>query len=1114
MIRLALHGLRHYWKLSLCLFLGIFTASAILTGSLLVGDSVKQTLRDSAGLRLGNVKQALVAGERYITQDLATHLSDRMPGAGIAPVLFIPGIISTPDKEKRANGIRVYGVTETFWNLSGRAPPEGAYLAIGGPLADRLKLKRGDSVIARMEIPGRVSRDAPLSGETENIVSLNAPITDIISPEHLGGFSLLSEQVDALNVFVPLSVLQDELGKTGRINLILSLSDDPIQPIIEESWALADAELSLRPLSDSQTALFSDRVFISEEVERAVLAACPNAEGVITYLVNDLYTETSSVPYSVAVGIGPRSAKRLGVSFPARDEIVINDWLALPESNGGLGSEIDKEIGISFFAVNSSRDFFVVGDGKTESGGLDDGDRIIFRVAGVIPRTAGALSDGWIPEFPGLETAKSLATWESGLPIETNRIRDADELFWEQYKATPKAFISLERAQELWGNRFGRMSAIHLGRTVKDETEFVSELREELELKDLGISVRELSVERRLAVEGALDFGILFASLSGFLVLSSILLVALLCVFGMESRATQIGLMAALGFTGRQVHRVFLFEAVIVCISGASLGALGGVGYTKLALFGLGGVWSGASTGVSFVFHATTGSIISGIGMIFTVAMGSIYFAGRQLVAKSPKGLLTGGIDAGVRQGSSKRRKRVLYAVIAGICSAVILVWMGTGLEGEKLAGAFFGAGFLLLVSGIGVFMLLIGSRQDAPRVGNSSLWRISCCNLIRNKGRSLAVVGMVSAGVFLVSAVNAFRLNDDASVLSRESGTGGFQFIGTTSFPVYDDLNVMKVRDRFGLEDFNTDELSFVQMRVSRDGEEASCLNLNHASRPRIVGVDPSELSRRGAFRFAACMENLEQGDSPWSLLKSTGDSTVIPVIGDKASVMWALKKTLGQSVFYPDGRGGEVELRIVALLENSILQGNLLISDDAFKRVFPDSGGQRFFLVDVGENIDADEASAQVIKSLEMQGMALESAKSRLAAYARVQNTYISIFTVLGGLGTLLGTAGVGIVIARNVIERRGELAIMNAIGFRRKSLTRMLITEHFTLLLAGVLIGFLSALITISPSLFGDAGGIPIVGILCITALITVGGLFFCLFAASLALRGSFLKAISNE
>jgi uncharacterized membrane protein len=75
-------------------------------------------------------------------------------------------------------------------------------------------------------------------------------------------------------------------------------------------------------------------------------------------------------------------------------------------------------------------------------------------------------------------------------------------------------------------------------------------------------------------------------------------------------------------------------------------------------------------------------------------------------------------------------------------------------------------------------------------------------------------------------------------------------------------------------------------------------------------------------------------------------------------------------------------------------------------------------------------------------------------------------------------------------------------------------MLLSEHFTLLSAGILIGVMAALITVSPNLLGHAAGIPLGIISFLTALIALGGLFFCLVAARLALRGSFLDDITSE
>ena len=125
-------------------------------------------------------------------------------------------------------------------------------------------------------------------------------------------------------------------------------------------------------------------------------------------------------------------------------------------------------------------------------------------------------------------------------------------------------------------------------------------------------------------------------------------------------------------------------------------------------------------------------------------------------------------------------------------------------------------------------------------------------------------------------------------------------------------------------------------------------------------------------------------------------------------------------------------------------------------------------------------------------------------------MENTYLGIFQTLGGLGLLLGSAGLGIVILRNVLERRGELALLQAVGFQHSALQSLIIIEHSLLILLGLLIGTVSAVVAVLP----EGAGLPIGVLTCTLLGLVVGGFGFCWLAAWVALRGSLLPALRNE
>ena len=346
-----------------------------------------------------------------------------------------------------------------------------------------------------------------------------------------------------------------------------------------------------------------------------------------------------------------------------------------------------------------------------------------------------------------------------------------------------------------------------------------------------------------------------------------------------------------------------------------------------------------------------------------------------------------------------------------------------------------------------------------------------------------------------------------------RSSGTGGFTFLGETTLPVNHDLTTERGLDFFGMDPEDMKPIRLVPFRVL-EGEEASCLNLNRAQKPRIVGVDPKEMAEREAFTFASVDGDYQEAN-PWTLLNEDLGENVVPAIADNNSILWAMGRKVGEEFEYPDPdhHGNRFRIRLVGGVANSILQGNLIISGENFVKHFPNQEGYQMYLVDV-ENGAEQEASKTLTRGLQDVGLELTSTVTRLDAFNAVQNTYLSTFQALGGLGLLLGSVGIGIVVLRNVLERRSELALLLSLGFRRQSVRWIVLSEHGALLFLGLATGVISAVIAVLPALLSPGADVPYRSLAMTLMLVLVCGGLSTWLATVTALKGSLISALRNE
>jgi putative ABC transport system permease protein len=1102
LLKLAVKSLRFYWRANLGVLLAVVMSTAVLAGALIVGDSVDHSLKMMVNARLGSTQIALTTPDRFFTTGLAERLTGKL-NTPVAPVLQLRGLITNSESTRRANRIALLGVDARFYEFATAAcsfPAEGnPGIILNQPLAVKIGVKVGDEVVLRIGKPGLMPREVPLTPESDLLFGFRLTVTAIADHSQLGYFNLQANQVPALNAFVPLGWLQEQLNLSGKVNMMLAgpgtgekITANEANEALQSCRRLADMGLELYTLThQAALEIRSSRVFIDSSVAETALGNGKEAVGILTYFVNELRAGEKSTPYSMVTAMS-RSSDGGGI-VPADmkdEEIIINQWLA-----DDLGVKEGDVIDVDYFVISSMRKL----EEQTSK----------FRVRAIVQIEGLAADSGLMPDFPGLAKVGNCRDWKPGIPIDLNKIRDKDEHYWTRFGGAPKAFITLEAGRKMWGNRYGNLTAVRYPLRAGMGEELAEKILSGVDVASLGLHFQPVRARGIRASDEGTDFGQLFVGFSMFLIAAALVLVGLLFVFGVEKRGPQAGILLAVGFRPGRVRRLFLIEGAVLAISGTIAGTIAGLLYTRIIIYGFTSLWSTAVTGSTILFYAKPATLLKA-GLAGTVvSAAAIWLALRKQLKRSPRNLLNENLEWQffTTKPFSKGRFGFCLAAFAAIGATALLVTAGSG---SSSAAAFFAAGTLLLIGSIALVHALLRISAGSGWKAVRSLAGLGLRNSTRRSGRSLAVVAMLASGVFLVMAVGANRHDPSAHADRRDSGTGGFALFGESAIGILHDLNSPEGRSSLGLEDKELVDIGIVHLRV-RDGDDASCLNLNRAQQPRLLGVEPEQLKQRKAFLFTSTIEPDKTGG--WDLLDLDLGADAVAAIGDEATVRWALGKSIGDEIEYTDEKGRKFRLRIVAMLKNSILQGNLLIAEDQFIRRFPGEEGHRMFLIDAPAE-RSKIVSERLSERLKDFGLEITITGQRLAAFSAVENTYLSIFQLLGSLGLVLGSVGLGIVALRNVLDRRGELAMLRAVGFDKGALKRMVFYEHAGLMFCGLFFGIASALAALVPVLRSPGTQVPYFTLALTIIVIAISGIIWIWTATSVTLSGKVLDALRSE
>jgi ABC-type antimicrobial peptide transport system permease subunit len=1161
--RLLLRNLFFHRRGNFAVLLGVVVGTAVLTGALLVGDSLRGSLRELALKRLGWVNHSLVSG-RFFREEVAAKL----PAEHAAPAVLLQAAVSRgTGPGPRVNKVVLFGVDDRFWHggaaPAGRDfwhPPELLELSqrsvvLGASLARDLGVSKGETVTFHLEKLSTAPRESFLGKRTAGdvLTDLRLKVAEVLPEDHPGSqFSLRPSPSAPRNAYLPLSLLQEELRSWVRparslpdkpVNAILAKggSESALQEALHRELRLEDWGLVLRerkflgPGGGKYISLESQQMFVEPAVLAAVEEAKLTAAPTLVYMVNNLATVPQQaaaasaafgppvglpvaealaayygpvqVPYSVVAALDPSKPPPLGPFLPAGlerlgdDEIVLVQWDGSPLRDVKPG----EKIALTYFQPG-------------EEGRLLE-DTAVLRLAGQAPMRGVFRDRNLTPQFAGITDRLTIDNWDPPFPFDRTKLRPADNRYWTEHRATPKAYVTLKTGQKLWASRFGQVTSIRLVPPAGDDpvgSATVATLRH-LRPEQGGFLFQDVRREALQAGAGSVDFGMLFLGFSVFLIVAALLLVGLLFRLNLDRRASEIGLLLATGFRRRAVRLLFLAEGAILALVGGLIGLAGAVLYAGAMLDFLAARWPGGLDRSFLGLHVTAGSLVIGYAAALAVTVLTIFWATRTLARVAPRALLAG--ETAEASDAAQQRRRLRWSkwlIGVAVVGAAACFVAGTRVSGhEEQAMSFFGSGALLLTSGLAVVWIWLRRTKHEQAGGRAipGLGRLAMRNAARHPVRSVLTVGLLASATFMVVAVQAFHREPGHDFLQRGGGSGGFALLAEAEVPVFQDLNSPKVRAEWPLPAAQRAALRDVRLvpfRV-RAGDDVSCLNLYQPRRPRLLGVPPA-LIARGGFQFADTeAKTPEEKANPWLLLRDRRADGAIPVFGEANTITWILHKGLGQELTVPDGRGQAVRLRIVGLLQDSIFQGELLMSEANFLRLYPREEGYSFFLVDVPPGQSA-EARAALETALAGHGVAVTPSAQRLESYLAVENTYLATFQALGGLGLLLGALGLAVVLLRGVWERRGELALLRALGFRRSALGWLVLAENAYLLALGLGVGVLAALLAVAPHLAG--GEVLGLRLFALLGLVLLVGLAAGAAAVMSTLRAPLLPALRRE
>ena len=1005
--------------------IAVIVAVAVITGSLVVGDSVRSTLLKRVDERLGKTETIIFSRYSYLNDSILENLAqagvETRHATSLRGVLLLNGFVSISGK---FIPVMVWG-TDNLGIKRGQAKINRALFNEMNVIETlRATSLQREHIVLRLPAVGMIPLGSMFVTDTYT-TSLRLELDSTVSIEQGGNLNLKNEQTIPFNIFINREELAEVMDTPGKINVILS---DRIISTADfaSAWNYAYSGLNVKT-GNQQTDITSDRIFIQDKVVGTLCTTSLQdsaSNRIYTYLANSIRKNGNNIPYSFITAVDYYREQRLNP-----DEIILSDYAAQR-----LNVHLNDTVSIGYFV---SRQFKTLVE-----------DSVFLKVVNIVPLADLQADKTLVAEFPGLSNVERCTDWNSDLPINMNLITDEDENYWRKYKNTPKAIVPYAALAPRWENAYGSATALRI-----EDTSRLKELT--YEMFDIQvIHPREAGI---IAAKSGVDFSSLFLSLGFFIIISAAMLMMVPLSEMLFRRRDELNLLKAIGFPNKRILQLLWRESAPVVCCSAIAGVIVGLAYTYLVLFLLGTVWKGATHTEGFRVYPDLITIGAGmvVGIIFSMVLLYIRIV-RALRRRD-----------GARPVSTQPTCNYGYKHYAP--TVIFIGFLVVNIFFVKSALLFVCTGIVFLFAGwawMDYVISMKGANTKMPFDFSKLIW----ASLFHTKKQAMLSFITLASGVFIVFSVGLNRQGFADSSQIR-TATGGFSLWCETSVPVYHNIQTEEGRAKLGLKDLADVETWHAASLLKYSADDASCLNLNKVVTPNVLGIDMDELGNSD-FKITKTIFDGSGGKDAMHCVSTkfkTAENSVYPALVDETVLMWSLGKNLGDTIVYMGEKGEKVSIQLAGTLQNSIFQGYILIDKTLFSEIWSEISGSEIMLVSVPDKEIAN-TKMLISQALNNYGVRVMTTGERLQLFYSVTDAYLTIFLTLGGLGLLLGIFSFVIVVRKNIVARMKEIMLYRSLGFGKKQVVNLLYKENIIIPLCAILTGTLGSLLGVSAG-FGN-------------------------------------------